>query len=118
MSGGRTSIKVTLPAVLKACNSDKVKQYLIDVNLLKLDSNGTICDPYKQLPKIFVGDNVLDVSNGTDALIAYQEMLYGISLNNPEIKKGYEELLRQYCRLDTLAMVIIWEHWRELIRIH
>ena len=56
----------------------------------------------------------MDVSNGTDAMIAYQEMLYGISRNNPEIKKGYEELLRQDCRLDTLAMVIIWEHWREL----
>lgn len=114
--GGRTSIKVTLPAVLKASNSEKVRQYLTDVNLLKLDSNGKICDPYKQLPKISVGDTILDVSNGTDAMIAYQEMLYGISRNNPDIKKGYEELLRQYCKLDTLAMVIIWEHWSQLSR--
>jgi hypothetical protein len=24
--------------------------------------------------------------------------------------------LRCYCELDTLAMVMIWEHWRELAR--
>lgn len=113
--GGRTSIKVTLPAVLKASNSEKIKKYLEDVKLYALDKDHTICDPYKQLPKIIVDDVVLDVSNGTDAMIAYQEMLYGISRNNQDIKEGYEKLLRQYCRLDTLAMVIIWEHWNDLI---
>lgn len=114
--GGRTSIKVTLPAVLKATNSGKVKQFLSDVNLLKMDDSGLISDPYQQLPKITVGEIILDVSNGTDAMIAYQEMLYGLSRNNYEIRKGYEELLKQYCRLDTLAMVIIWEHWSDLIK--
>lgn len=114
--GGRTSIKVTLPAVLKATNSEKIKQYLSDVNLLKTGNDSLISDPYKQLPKITVGETMLDVSNGTDAMIAYQEMLYGLSRNNNEIKKGYEELLKQYCRLDTLAMVIIWEHWNDLMK--
>ena len=24
------------------------------------------------------------------------------------------DLLRRYCKLDTLAMVLIWEHWRRV----
>jgi hypothetical protein len=26
----------------------------------------------------------------------------------------WRQLLRQYCTLDTLAMVMVWWHWRQL----
>ena len=30
------------------------------------------------------------------------------------IKQKYSGALKKYCKLDTLAMVIIWEHWSNL----
>ena len=113
--GGRTSIKVTLPSVLKATRSEKIKNLLSSVNLYKLDEGGSIMDPYKLLPPLEIEGANLDVANGTDAMKAYQEMLYGANKNNAGIKDGYKNALLQYCRLDTLAMVIIWEHWNDLL---
>ncbi len=39
-------------------------------------------------------------------------MLYGLAKNDPAKKALLREALRIYCKLDTLAMVVIWEHWR------
>ena len=48
---------------------------------------------------------------GTGAMRAYQDMLYGEQKDNEDIKEKYRSSLLQYCKLDTLAMVIIWEYW-------
>ncbi|TWI77947.1 uncharacterized protein DUF2779 [Lacibacter cauensis] len=114
--GGRTSIKVTLPAVLAASKSEKIKKYLVEMGLYRVTENNEIIDPYKQLPKLELDGEVLDVSNGTDAMMAYQEMLYGKSKANTSIKSVYENMLLQYCKLDTLAMVIVWEHWISFLK--
>lgn len=45
-------------------------------------------------------------------MTAYQDMMYGLSSNNQSVKDKWSKLLRQYCELDTLAMVVIWIHWR------
>jgi hypothetical protein len=50
-------------------------------------------------------------------MIAYREMLYGSSRNNIAIKDIYNEALLKYCKLDTLAMLIIWEHWEDLKKL-
>lgn len=113
--GGRTSIKVTLPAVLAASRSEKIKKYLVDMDVYKVDGDKQIIDPYKLLPKLEVGGEMLDVSNGTDAMMAYQEMLYGRSKGDAKLKAVYENMLLQYCKLDTLAMVIVWEHWASVL---
>jgi hypothetical protein len=42
-------------------------------------------------------------------------MLYGKNSGNAAIKEKYKNALLKYCKLDTLAMVIIWEHWNNLI---
>jgi hypothetical protein len=51
---------------------------------------------------------------GTGAMRAYQEMMYGLSKSDPEARMGWAALLKQYCRLDTLSMVLILEHWRRV----
>ena len=118
LMGGRTSIKVVLPSVLQATRSEKITNWLKEENLLGITENG-ITDPYKLLEKRII-DNTIDqavtVKNGGDAMVAYRDMLYGISKDHPAAKKAYNEALQQYCKLDTLAMVIIWEHWQDLIK--
>ena len=41
----------------------------------------------------------------------YQEMMFGLSSRDPERKTALRQLLLQYCKLDTAAMVMIWWHW-------
>ncbi len=108
--GGRTSIKVTLPAVLKATKSEKIKDYLKEEELLKIE-NGEIVDPYTCLAEFDIFNKAEKVKDGSGAMRAYQDMMYGVNNNNPEIKEEYKNALLKYCKLDTLAMVIIWEHW-------
>jgi hypothetical protein len=117
LMGGRTSIKVVLPSVLQGTQSEKIKNWLSKENLLGESENG-ILDPYKLLEKRIIDETrnqVVNVKNGGDAMVAYRDMLYGISKNNPAAKQAYNKALKQYCKLDTLAMVVIWEHWQDLI---
>jgi hypothetical protein len=118
LMGGRTSIKVVLPSVLQAAKSEKITSWLKEENLLGITENG-ITDPYKLLEKRIIDntkDQVVTVKNGGDAMVAYRDMLYGVSQDNLAAKKAYNEALKQYCKLDTLAMVIIWEHWQDMLK--
>lgn len=115
---GRTSIKVTLPAVLAANQSKRTVNWLQnfekDLNLHAVDENGVIENPYKHLPPIELLESAEAVNEGTGAMRAYEDMLFGLNKHNTEIKEAYAQALLRYCKLDTLAMVIIWEHWRNL----
>ncbi len=108
---GKTSIKSVLPAVLSATKSPNIEKWLReftpDLSLLSRDEDGTIENPYKNLPN----DNGINVSEGTGAMRGYTELLYGDSSK----KADYETALLLYCKLDTLAMGIIWEHWETLV---
>ncbi len=116
--GGRTSIKVVLPSVLKATTSEKIKRWLRDENLFDETESG-ITDPYKLLEEKLIDSTKVEmvtVKNGGEAMAAYRDMMYGLSKDKPTAKQAYNEALKQYCKLDTLAMVIIWEHWQALIK--
>jgi hypothetical protein len=108
--GARTSIKVTLPAVLQSVVSPEIKKYLQDEGLYQ-EANRVISNPYQLLPEIDIAGKSESVSEGMGAMRAYQDMLYGIYKNEEEIREIYRRALLTYCKLDTLAMVIIWEHW-------
>lgn len=119
LMGGRTSIKVVLPSVLKSTTSESIKQWLEDENLFDKSENG-ITDPYKLLETRIIDDTrnqIVTVKNGGDAMAAYRDMMYGISKNQTAAKQAYNAALKQYCKLDTLAMVIIWEHWQDLLKL-
>ena len=45
----------------------------------------------------------------------YQDMLYGLNRGNKEFQAIQRDILLQYCKLDTAAMVIIWKYWMSLI---
>jgi hypothetical protein len=115
---GRTSIKVTLPAVLAANKSKRTIKWLEnfeqELSILSKDSNGIIENPYKNLPPVDLLESAEAVNEGTGAMRAYEDMLFGLNKNNESIKQAYAQALLRYCKLDTLAMVIIWEHWRKL----
>jgi hypothetical protein len=43
---------------------------------------------------------------------AYQHMLYGSGRDAPEeVKAKWVKLLLRYCKLDTIAMLVVWSHW-------
>jgi hypothetical protein len=63
------------------------------------------------LPPLEINGRTVVVAEGTGAIRAYEAMMYGMERDNPAIRNRWRDLLRQYCRLDTLAMVWIWTHW-------
>ena len=103
---GRTSIKVVLPAIWTA--DAAVRRAFPEYEQYE---GGRPLDPYESLPPVEIAGQPIVVSEGTGAMLAYQEMLYGISRDDPDARLKYKDLLRQYCRLDTAAMVMIWQHW-------
>ena len=126
--GGRTSIKVVLPAVLNATKSKVIKSLLVEEGLYGVDEEGKIINPYKLLPpiKINIGgenfeftdveDDEIAIREGGGAMTAYYDMIYGINKDKADVKALYENALKKYCKLDTLSMVCIWEHWMEITK--
>jgi hypothetical protein len=84
---------------------------------------GKIKDPYKCLPKLFddVSDHNFDLisqedelRNGGAAMIAYARMQFS-EMSGYEHEQ-LEKALLKYCELDTLAMVMLFEGWQDLIK--
>lgn len=113
--GGRSSIKVVLPAVWR--NNAALRQHPWFADYA---ASGGDMDPYKALPSLPLADGECEdlegaeeevVTEGTGAIRVYQEMIF-TNESEPRNKANREVLLRQYCKLDTAAMVMIWYHWR------
>lgn len=132
---GSNSIKAVLPASLHSSDflKQKYSKPISEINLtsknfdsghiwLELEKGG-VKSPYKMLPSLFEGwaeddiENTLseieDIANGGAALTAYGKLQY-TDMNLNEITELTQALLK-YCELDTLAMVMIYEHFREII---
>ena len=129
---GSNSIKQVLPAIFKSSTfiRNKYNQPIgaIGLNSLNFDmnkvwlniTNDDVEDPYKSLPKLFdewdddfeTISELEDINNGGAALTAYGKLQY-TDMSNDERLKIKDALLR-YCELDTLAMVMIFEHLKEL----
>ncbi|MFD1315222.1 DUF2779 domain-containing protein [Namhaeicola litoreus] len=133
-TGGSNSIKDVLPAVLNSSRflKEKYSKPIETINLtsknfpndfvfLKLE-NEEVINPYKRLPPLFEGwdqdalDNTVteieDISNGGAALTAYGKLQF--EEVSEEERKAIEAGLLKYCELDTLAMVMIYEYFREI----
>jgi len=131
---GSNSIKAVLPASLNssAYLKQKYSQPIGTINLtstnfddnhiwLKLEDNKVV-NPYKMLPPVFEGWTELElqenlsemdgIADGGAALTAYAKLQYQ-DMTDKERVEITEGLLR-YCELDTLAMVMIYEHFREI----
>ena len=77
-------------------------------------------NPYKNLPRVFsdydrdtldllMPDN--ELNDGGAAMTAYAYLQFS-EMSDIERERIREALLK-YCELDTLAMVMIWEHWMD-----
>jgi hypothetical protein len=112
---GRSSLKCVLPAIWKT------NKYLHEIPWLKAyyrEENGEILNPYDVLPQLQIDGNHYVVNEGAGAMLAYQDIMYGEIKHRADrdiVRSQWQELLAQYCRLDTMAMVIIWTHWQNLI---
>jgi hypothetical protein len=85
--------------------------------------DGKVIDPYKLLPKLFedATDEIMEsllsddneLMNGGAALTAYGRLQFAevSDYERDELHKG----LLKYCELDTFAMVMIYEAWKEMI---
>jgi len=135
---GRTSIKKTLPAVLRTSHFLKNKYqkpiYGADVSIqnsiqsLNLKDftwwqleDGAVADPYSKLKTIVddmlgeASEGILDaeeleIAEGGAAAMAFGRLQFE-DLADQDRKRIKSALLR-YCELDTLAMVMIYEAWR------
>jgi hypothetical protein len=110
---GNLSLKAVLPAVWES--NPSLHSHPAFSQYFKRDRAGCVIDPYLTLPTLPFGDTAGEedevVTRGSGAMRANQEMLYGLSRYNEEVKEKWKTLLLQYCRLDTAAMVIVWLHW-------
>lgn len=107
---GKTSIKKVLPAIWN--NNEYLhsnlwfKKYVSD--------SGASLNPYDTLaPIIGVLENEEVVKDGTGAMRAYHDLMFGEQSGSNEKRQQLIQLLLQYCELDTMAMVIIWKYWMD-----
>ncbi|WP_407264838.1 DUF2779 domain-containing protein [Tenacibaculum maritimum] len=132
---GSLSIKAVLPAVLNTSEliKEKYVKPISDINLTSKNfpqeyvflqfENGKAISPYKALPSVYENwsqeqlDNALanigDIADGGTALTAYAKLQFEDVTQ--EERDALESALLRYCELDTLAMVMIYEHFKELI---
>jgi len=136
VTNGSNSIKAILPAVLTSSEylQEKYQQPLANLDLtsknfddshvfLKME-NGNPISPYKALPPIFEGwdyeqleevaSNLSEIKDGGAALFAYAKLQFPEV--KPEERAAINNGLLRYCELDTLAMVMIYEYFREVCK--
>ena len=134
-TNGSNSIKQVLPAILNSSDflKDKYSKPIYgsvggipslnfkDWQWLTF-KDGKVIDPYKTLPKMFsdVSDKDMrllssddELRDGGAALTAYGRMQFEemSDYEREEIRKA----LLKYCELDTMAMVMLYEGWKDLL---
>jgi hypothetical protein len=108
---GKTSIKKVLPAVWS--NFPELHQIPFFKEYAPERFTTGIIDPYDTLKAINTNEDIDEddvVSGGTDAMRAYQRIRFDENLSIEQRDEIRRQLL-QYCKLDTMAMVIIANHW-------
>lgn len=112
--GGSNSIKYVLPSVLNTSKYIQEKyskpiyngKNFTDKVWIQKDEKGAIMNPYDLL-----GGEA--IKNGGDAMYGYAQIQY-VNSSNEYVKQLSNELLA-YCEVDTFAMVLIFEHFLELV---
>lgn len=134
MTEGSNSIKQILPAVLNESEylKNKYSKPVYGLELksknfseqqwIQFTSDKKVKNPYELLPNVFEGrtfeeldqfvvDDEIGIADGGAAMMAYAKMQF--TEMSDEERKAITKALLRYCELDTLAMVMIYEAWRE-----
>ena len=111
---GKTSIKKVLPAIWNN------NPYLHSISWFKkyVSDSASSINPYDALAPV-IGELEKEevVKDGTGAMRAYQDLMFGADAENKERRENLKQLLLQYCELDTMAMVIIWKYWMDKCKL-
>ena len=133
---GSNSIKAVLPAVLNSSEFLQKKYsrpiYGTQDGIKSLNfkdwtwvrfKEGQVLDPYSLLPKLFEDiseENYAstylesdEINEGGLAMTAYARLQFEEIPS--EIRRSIEKGLLKYCELDTLAMVMIYEAWKDMV---
>lgn len=134
-TNGSNSIKQVLPAILNSSKflQEKYSQHIYGAEggipslnfkewaWIKFE-DGRVADPYSLLPKMFEDmeekeflllDTYNQVKDGGAATTAYMRMQF-TDMSDYERREISQALLK-YCELDTLAMVMIYEGWKDML---
>lgn len=133
---GSNSIKKVLPAVLKSSQFVQEKyskpigaiavssKNLPDNHIWLTKRENEIISPYKTLPPVYDNisqeeiearlSNIENVDDGGAALTAYGKIQY-TDMTEKE-RQDISDALKRYCELDTLAMVMIYEHLKSIVK--
>ena len=135
---GSNSLKYVLPAILNSSSYLKEKYSkpiygakggISSLNYkdwvwVELDEKGRVIDPYKLLPRVFsdISDednesllsDIIELNNGGIALTAYTKMQF-TEMSDYE-RSAIEKALLKYCELDTMAMVMLYEGWKDFLK--
>ena len=135
---GSNSIKAVLPAILNESIYLKEKystpMYGTEIPSLNFSNqqwiqkteDGRVINPYDLLPLVFDGksgedldnlitDEEMGIHDGGTAMIAYAQMQF-TQMSSEERQRLSSALLR-YCELDTFAMVLIYEAWKDWCKL-
>ena len=106
---GRTALKIVADAVWQADPAIRARlpEYV-------LETEAGTASPYAALPPLRIGERTVSVAEGTGAILAYYAMIERAAAGAALEADRWRHLLRQYCKLDTLAMVMVWWRWRAL----
>ncbi len=117
---GKTSIKKVLPAIWNNNQFLHKIPYLQKYSIKDLEDQ--VLDPYDTLfnlanAKMRELDEEKDIQSedvkgGTGAMRAFYRIRFDNSITM-EHKEELKHRLLEYCKLDTMAMVIIWLYWRD-----
>lgn len=135
LTKGSNSLKDLLPSALNKSTylQEKYSKPLNDLSITSKNFSGNhvwleiqegeVVNPYKKLPPVFdnwteeeIEKSISDITNineGGAALTAYGKLQY-TDMNHAEVEDITSSLLK-YCELDTLAMVMLYEHFKEII---
>ena len=133
---GSNSLKYVLPAIINSSEYIKTKysKSISEINLTSKnfsiqhrwidDPNDTNIDPYKSLPPVYPGKSAAEldeyfgdlneIGNGGAAMTAYSLLQY-TDMSEEQRKQLINSLLK-YCELDTLAMVIAMDYFRNEVK--
>jgi len=135
LTNGSNSLKDLLPAALNSSSFLKEK-YSKPVDKISLTTinfptdfvwleqeEDKVINPYKRLPPVFDNwteeeiehsiSDIEDINDGGAALTAYGKLQY-TDMTQSEVDQITSALFK-YCELDTLAMVMLYEHFKEII---
>lgn len=135
---GSNSIKKVLPAILSTSSFLQAKyqapiygsengiksRNFKNWSWIQFGPDGQVLDPYKLLPPVFSDlsleemDSLItegSIADGGAAMTAYARMQFS-QMSSEEAAMITAALLK-YCELDTFAMVLIYEYWKQLIEV-